>query len=70
MYHPHPDTITQVARYHDYKIYYGYDVGVLLSCMRVLIPREKDIGVLVGMVRVCVGVLAGYRDGWVEMRRG
>lgn len=35
LYSPAPDTIFHLVRYHDYKIYYGYDVSVLLSCMQV-----------------------------------
>ena len=41
--HQNNKVIDDLLQYHDLKIYYSYDIKVLISCMKVQIFKEKDI---------------------------
>jgi len=43
MYYPFPNLLQNLRKYHDLRIFYGYDVSVIFECLKHLIVKEENM---------------------------
>lgn len=41
MYFHDDEVLKNLLKFHDLKIYFGYDVGVLVDCLKIQVFKEK-----------------------------
>jgi hypothetical protein len=52
--------IGNLMRYHNFKIFYGYDVSVLISCIRIQVLKEKQLSNFIELMLIAIRVIYSF----------
>jgi hypothetical protein len=62
LYAENPAMVGHLMNYHSFKIFYGYDVSVFISCVRIQILKEKQITNFIELMVVCIRVIYAFAE--------
>jgi hypothetical protein len=68
MYAPDQSLLKSLIKYHDLRIFYGYDVSVIFECMKHLIMKEQNMLNIAEILKILIRIIYCYMEMDTELK--